>query len=390
MSISSGNAGRIYLDYNATTPLAEGVLEAMLPFLAEGHGNPSSRHEEGRAARQAIDDARARIARAVNARPEQVIFTASGTESNNAIIRGIAACDRRPRLVIGAIEHPCVLCAARTAAQDGIHSLIPVACDASGRYDPEDLAASTTAGETALVSLMLANNETGVIQDVTAAGSIAHEAGAVMHVDAAQALGKIPIDFSALGADALTISAHKAGGPKGVAALIAKRDLDWAPLLEGGGQEGGMRSSTENVAGIVGFGKAAELAARRAQDQQHTARLRDRLENRLIRAGATIFGADADRLPNTCLFALPQINGETLVMMLDQAGFAAASGSACSSFKDDASHVLLAMEVPGDLAAGAVRASLGPDTGQAQVDAFADAVETLAQRLCSMAATAAS
>ena len=379
---------RTYLDYNATTPLSEGVLDAMLPFLAGHHGNPSSRHEEGRSARQAIDEARIRVAGAVAARPEQVIFTASGTESNNAIIRGIAACDSRPRLVIGAIEHPCVLCAARTAAQDGTHSLIPVACDAQGRYDMEDLAASTVSGETALVSLMLANNETGVIQDVAAAASVAGKAGAFIHVDAAQGLGKIPIDFAALGVDALTISAHKAGGPKGVAALIVKREIDWAPLLEGGGQESGMRSSTENVAGIVGFGRAAELAAERAQDQRRTARLRDELENRLRRTGATIFGAEAPRLPNTCLFALPQINGETLVMMLDQAGFAVASGSACSSFKEDASHVLLAMDVAEDLAAGAVRASVGPDTSEAQVAAFADALEQLAQRLRSMAATA--
>ena len=388
--MGGNSAGRAYLDYNATTPLGEGVLEAMLPFLAENHGNPSSRHNEGRIARQAIDQARARVAQAVNARPEQVVFTASGTESNNAIVRGIAACDSRPRLVIGATEHPCVLCAARTAAQDGTHSMIPVACDGQGRYDLEDLATSAIAGETALVSLMLANNETGVIQDIAAAASIAGGSGALMHVDAAQGLGKIPIDFAALGADALTISAHKACGPKGVAALIVKRETDWAPLLEGGGQENGLRSSTENVAGIVGFGKAAELAAERAQDQLATARLRDSLEERLSKAGAVIFGANAPRLPNTCFFALPQINGETLVMMLDQAGFAVASGSACSSFKEDASHVLLAMEIDEDLAACAVRASLGPDTAAAQVAAFADALEQLAQRLRSMAATTVS
>ena len=386
MGTSGDRLGRAYLDYNATTPLAEGVLEAMLPFLEQHHGNPSSRHDEGRIVRQAIDEARARVAQAVNAHPEQVIFTASGTESNNAIVRGIAARDSRRRLVIGAIEHPCVLCAARTAAQDGTHSLIPVACDAQGSYDLEDLAASAVAGETALVSLMLANNETGVIQDIAAAASISHQAGTIIHVDAAQGLGKIPIDFAALGADALTISAHKAGGPKGIAALIARREIDWAPLLEGGGQEGGMRSSTENVAGIVGFGKAAELAARRAQDTRQLASLRDGLESRLVEAGAVIFGSEARRLPNTCFFALPQINGETLVMMLDQAGFAAASGSACSSFKEDASHVLLAMDVPEDLASCAVRASLGPDTSRQQVAAFAEAVAELALRLRSMAA----
>ena len=389
VDMNGNGAGRTYLDYNATTPLAEGVLDAMLPFLSQSHGNPSSRHEEGRIARQAIDDARSRIAQAVNARPDQVIFTASGTEANNSIVRGIAERDRRPRLAIGAIEHPCVLCAARTAAADGIHNLMPIACDDQGRYDMEDLAESAGKGETALVSLMLANNETGVIQDIAAAVSIAGEAGALIHVDAAQGLGKIPIDFAALGADALTISAHKAGGPKGVAALIVKREVDWAPLLEGGGQESGLRSSTENVAGIVGFGKAAELAAARAQNQQHTAGLRDEMESRLSQAGAVIFGAKAMRLPNTCFFALPRINGETLVMMLDQAGFAVASGSACSSFKEDASHVLLAMEVEEDLAACAVRASLGPDTSPVQVVAFTDAVEQLASRLRSMAATCA-
>ena len=378
-----------YLDHNATTPLDASALAAMTPFLREEFGNPSSRHEYGRRARDAVERARAQTAKAAGAKPEEVVFTASGTESNNTFIKGAALMSTRGVVATGATEHSCVLCAARATARGGmVHA--PIAADANGMTDLDDLRDILSGGDCALVSVMLANNETGVIQRAAEIGELAHAAGALFHTDAAQALGKIPVDFAALGADAMTLSAHKAYGPKGAAALIVRRDADWAPLLDGGGHEEGRRSGTENVPAIVGFGAAAELAAARAaEDAKTIAPLRDRAERTLAAAGAMIFGGASPRLPNTCCFGFPGIDGEALVVMLDQSGFALASGAACSSMKNDPSHVLLAMGFDPDIARCAVRFSAGRGTTEEEVDRFAATAVDIAGRLRGMAAMTA-
>ena len=378
----------VYLDYNATAPLEPAALDAMTPYLREEFGNPSSRHDYGRRARDGVEKARAQVAKAVGAKSEEVVFTASGTESNNTIIKGAAVMSTRGVIAVGATEHPCVLCAARATARGGfVHA--PVAVDSEGRIDRDDLRDILSGGDCALVSIMLANNETGVLQQIPELAEMAHSAGALFHTDAAQALGKIPVNFAELGADAMTISAHKAYGPKGAAALIAKREMDWAPLLDGGGHEEGRRSGTENTPAIAGFGAAAEIAAARAQsDGENIARLRDRAEAELRAAGATIFGGGAARLPNTCSFGFAGIDGESLVVMLDQSGFALTSGAACSSMKDEPSHVLMAMGFAPDVARTAARFSAGRGTTMEEVERFAATAAGLAERLRGMTAVA--
>ncbi len=377
----------VYFDHNATTPLDPAALAEMMPFLKEQYGNASSRHHYGREARKAISQARERVADAVGAHPAEVIFTSGGTESNNAVIKGVAAMSAKKNIAVGATEHPCVLCAARSL-QRMCFGFLPMAVDANGILELDDLD-STLAQDCALASVMLANNETGVIQNIADISARAKSAGAAMHTDCAQALGKIPLDFRALGADAMTISAHKAYGPKGAAALVIRRELSLAPLLDGGGHEDGLRSGTENVAAIVGFGKACEIAAERVSgDSIRLGELRARMESGLISLGAQIFGANAPRLPNTTYFAFAGIDGETLVVMMDQSGFAAASGAACSSMKNDPSHVLLAMGVAVEIARGAVRISLGRQNTTEEVDAFLKATAAIVNRLRSLSAVA--
>lgn len=379
------NEQAIYLDYNATTPLQPRVLEAMLPYLQGEYGNASSRHAFGRRARVAVDEAREKLAAAVGAHPAEVVFTASGTESNNTIIKGAVLMSMRGVVAVAATEHPCVLCAARSLQRGGIVH-VPLAVDAAGRLDRDDLAQTLAGGDCALVAVMRANNETGVLQDITAIAAQVKAAGAVMHTDAAQALGKVPVDFAGWGVDAMTLSAHKAGGPKGVAALVVKREVDWAPLLEGGGHENGRRSSTENVAGIVGMGVACELAAESLAATTRLEALRNEMEAALGAAGAVIFGAEAARLPNTSLFGFSQLDGESMVVMLDQSGFAVASGAACSSMKNAPSHVLLAMGVPAEEARTAIRVSLGAATTATEIRQFIAAALAVRARLSGMRA----
>ncbi|MDE2149236.1 MAG: cysteine desulfurase [Gammaproteobacteria bacterium] len=359
----------IYLDYNATTPLDRRVLEAMQPYLTGPYGNASSVHRYGRAARDAIEQARAQVAALVGARAEQVIFTSGATESNNLALQGGAVARGRERLLYGATEHPSVLETAEALARSGV-AVETIAVTREGVVDWPAFEAQLAAAPVRWVALMRANNETGVIQDVARAAQLAHDAGARLHCDAVQAAGKIELDFNALGADCLSLSAHKFYGPKGVGALLKRADLELAPLLYGGGQERGLRGGTENLAAIVGFGRAAELAL--AELQARAARWR-RLQQRLetgLRAlpGTTIFGADAPRLPNTTQFALPGWHGEALLMALDRRGVAVSSGSACASGKGQPSHVLLAMGWPREIAFGAVRVSFGCESSEADVD----------------------
>ncbi len=371
-----------YLDYNATTPTAPEVIDAMQPYWRDSYANASSLHQLGRQARTAIEIAQEQVATAVGAKPSEVIFTSSGTESNNAIIKGIAKMALNKTIAVGGTEHPCVLCSARSLQGDFAVEFLAV--DDNGIIEASDLDDVLTR-DCGLVSVMLANNETGVIQDIAAITQKVKNKGGLMHTDAAQALGKIPFSFAHLAVDAMTISGHKCYGPKGIAALIVKESVQWAPLLEGGGHQGGMRSGTENVAGIVGFGVACQLATSVVLAQmQIVEQWRDSLIAELSNLGASIFGGQVQRLPNTCYFGFPNISGESMVTMLDQNGFAVTSGAACSSMKDSPSHVLLAMGYDEAIAHSAVRVTLGYDTTAEEVNRFSQTVKQLVSNFQSM------
>jgi cysteine desulfurase len=362
-----------YLDWNASAPLrpqARAAIEAALDLV----GNPSSVHASGRAARQAVELARADVAALIGARARNVIFTSGATEANALALSPAWVGEPQARLLISGIEHPSVRAGGRfpeSARED-----IPVT--RAGVVDLDWLGARLAKGGRMLVSVMLANNETGIIQPVAAVAEMVHAAGGLLHVDAVQGPGKIDFDINVLGADLLSLSAHKFGGPKGIGALIlASDDLHIAePLMKGGGQERGARPGTENVIGIVGFGAAA--AAVRlggAEEAVRAGQLRDRLEAGLREAcpGAVIFGAECPRLPNTTMVAIPGLKAETALIALDLEGIAVSAGSACSSGKVAASPVLAAMGVSPDLAQGAVRVSLGPDTTEVEIEIFLNA-----------------
>jgi cysteine desulfurase len=375
-----------YFDHNATTPLDPAVREAMLPWLGERFGNASASHEYGRAARRALDCAREQVAAAVGSEPDEVVFVSGGSEANNLLLKGVAAKLPGGTLLIGATEHPSVARPAEQLARRG-WALRRIAVDGSGAIDADDYRQALSL-RPALVSLMAANNETGVVSEATEVAELselAAAAGAFFHSDAVQALGRLAIDFRQLnraGVRALSVSAHKIGGPQGAAALIRDRRVDLEPLIAGGGQEGGLRAGTENIAALVGFGLACELAAaRRVEAAARSSALRARLESALATMGATVFGADAARLPNTSYFALPGIDGETLVGRLDRAGFALASGSACSNLAEGPSAVLLAMGVAADLARGALRVSLGAGNSERQIDDFVFALQAISLEL---------
>ena len=376
---------RTYLDWNATAPLRESAREAVIAGLALV-GNPSSVHREGRAARQVIEQARAEVAALVGADQRNVVFTSGGTEANALALSPAieVAGDKAPcdRLLVSAIEHPSVLAGGRFARP----AIASIGVDPDGVVDLDALERELAKGQRALVSLMLANNETGVVQPVAAAAEIVHRHGGLLHVDAVQAAGRIPIDIKALGADLLTLSAHKLGGPKGVGALIRRDEAIHIadPLIRGGGQERGSRAGTENVSGIMGFGAAAAAArAGLAAERSHMLALRERLETglRALTPDAVIFGAKSERLPNTTLVALRGLKAETLVIAFDLEGVALSSGAACSSGKVAPSHVLAAMGVEPALARGAIRVSLGPTTTSAEVDCFLEIWRKLVETL---------
>jgi cysteine desulfurase len=361
---------RAYLDWNATAPLRSEARAAMLQAL-ELVGNPSSVHAEGRAARRTVELARERVAKAVGADPAGVIFTSGGTEANALALspgwtsgRGTRAPNR---LLVSAIEHPSVLQGGRFAP--GQVARIPVT--SAGIVDLDALR-DLIKGDQALVSVMLANNETGIIQPIGELAQIVHEQGGLLHVDAIQAVGRIDCNFNALCADLLTVSAHKIGGPKGAGALIRRDILHLEhPLIRGGGQERGLRAGTENVAAIAGFGAAAQAAAAgRGAEAAHMRKLRERLEASLRAATpeVIIFGQDQARLPNTTLFTHPGLRAETAVIAFDLEGVAVSSGSACSSGKVQPSHVLEAMAVEPQLARGAIRVSAGFASSEHDMD----------------------
>jgi cysteine desulfurase len=360
----------IYLDYNATAPLREAAFAAMAEVL-RAPGNPSSVHRQGRQARRQVEEAREILAAAIGAAPAGVIFTSGGTEANNLALTGFPG----RRVLASAVEHPSIL-------KGAVDAIVPV-----DRFGVVDLAAldEMLAAEPrpALLALMLANNETGVIQPVAEAAALAHRRGAWVHADAIQALGKIPVDMAALGLDSLSLSAHKIGGPQGVGALVlADPEAELRPLLVGGGQERRHRAGTENVAGIVGFGAAIADLGDIAAEGGRLAGLRDRVERAALDSlpGITIFGRKVGRLPNTSCLALPGVPAQTLLMALDLAGCAVSAGSACSSGKLSPSAVLLAMGEE-RLAASAIRISLGWATTERDIEDFIGQFVSISDRL---------
>jgi cysteine desulfurase len=374
---------RVYLDWNATTPLRDEARRAIASAL-ELPGNASSVHAEGREARKWIEGARPAVAAAVGAAPRNVIFTSGGTEANALALapnvrRGSGGA-AVTRLVVSAIEHASVLAGGRFS-QNQIET---VRVTPAGVVDLDGLRDRLRDRPAALVSIMLANNETGAIQPVAAVAEIVHEAGGLLHVDAIQAFGKIPLDMRELGADLLTLSAHKIGGPKGVGALVLTEGLSGLePLLRGGGQELSRRAGTENVAGIAAFGAAASAAtAGLAAERRRLEALQERLEKGLRRTpGTIVFSDSTERLPNTVLFTVPGLRAETAVIGFDLAGIAVSSGSACSSGKVQPSHVLEAMGFEPDIAQGAVRLSMGWSTQDADIDRCLEAWRKLAASL---------
>jgi cysteine desulfurase len=378
----------VYLDHNSTTALKKEVLESMLPFMANQHGNAASNHSYGRAARTAVEHAREQVAAAVGAYANQIVFTASGTEANNFAVHGICSNLDKAQILTSAIEHPCVSRPALAMQEHGYkaHNIkVDSNCNLNMAHLQNLLEVPTN-----LVSVMLANNETGTIQDIAKVAEIAREHKAYVHTDAVQALGKIPVDFFALNVHAMTISSHKIGGPLGAGALVLDKRIDIQPLLHGGGQEKGLRSGTENVAAIVGFGAACDLAVKNLTAfDMHTDNLRQHLEAGLHKLKAVIFGHHSLRIPNTSFFAFERVDGDTLVTALDKADFAVASGSACSSNSGEPSHVLLAMGMTEELARCAVRVSFGATNTLEQVQHFLTALEKELNRLRNLTAIAA-
>ena len=368
---------RIYFDWNATAPLRAAARDAVSSAMSLT-GNASSVHAEGQAARRLVEKARAQVAQLIGGQAKNVTFTSGATEANMLALTPALQTDgkKRPRdkLLVSGVEHPSVLCGGRFPF--GQVKILPVGGD--GVVDLHALRRALARCERPLVSVMLANNETGVLQPIAEIAAIVHDAGGLLHVDAVQGPGRIACDIGTLGADLMSLSAHKLGGPQGAGALIRQNtgfgDLHIAePLIKGGGQECSLRAGTENVAAIVGFGAAAEAAAAARQaDAAHMAHLRDRLEAGLkqVTPEAVIFGENAERLPNTTLFAVPGIKAETAIIAFDLNGIALSSGSACSSGKVTASHVLAAMGVDPALARGAVRVSLGWSSTENEVERF--------------------
>jgi cysteine desulfurase len=356
----------VYLDNAATTRVRPEVREAMLPYLGEVFGNPSSAHRFGRAARAGVEHARRQLAAALAAEPSQIFFTSGGTEADNLAVSGAAlaarAAGRRPHVAVSAVEHKAVLAAAHfVAALDGTEELLPVTADgilALGGLD------NALTRRPSLISVMWVNNETGAMQPVEAVAARCRDAGVPFHTDAVQAFGQLPLRFESLDADLLTVSAHKIGGPKGVGALVVRNPALIQPLVRGGSQQAGIRPGTENAAGVVGFGRAAELAAReQAEHAGSVAKLRDRLRDALRAGVPDVFVVEpAERAPHILTVCVPGADSEALLMHLDLAGIAAGSGSACTTGTVEPSHVLAAMGVPRELAIGAVRFSLGRET----------------------------
>ncbi|HUB31905.1 MAG TPA: cysteine desulfurase family protein [Bryobacteraceae bacterium] len=366
----------VYLDHNATTPLAPEVLETMAACLGQVYGNASSIHRFGQDAKQRLEAARRQVAALIHGQPAEIVFTGGGTEADNLAVLGVVRAANRPsHVVTTAIEHPAVLAACAQLEREGV-AVTRLAVGASGVVNPDEVRRALRP-ETVLVSVMHANNELGTVQPIAEIARIAHSAGVLLHVDGVQALGKIPVDVEALGADLYSMSAHKLYAPKGVGALYVRRGTKVAPLVWGGHQERERRPGTENVPGIAAFGKAAEIAgANLAADAARLGELRDRLEAAAMEriSGVSVNGSRWNRTPNTSNLCFEGIDGEALVIALDLRGFAVSTGAACSSGAVAPSHVLTAIGLPPDRARASMRFSLGRDNTAAQVDGFIEAL----------------
>lgn len=379
----------LYLDHAATTPMMDEVIDAMLPYQQRNFGNPSSVYSAGREAKKGLEEAREKVAAAIGAQPSEVIFTAGGTEADNLALKGaVAKADpRRRHLIVSSIEHHAVLHSAEWLERQGCRvTFLPV--DANGLVGLDALRSSLSP-ETVLVSIMLANNEVGTIQPLPEIVDIVKEhSRALVHTDAVQGLGKIPVDVDALGVDMAAFAAHKLGGPKGVGALYLRRKTPIAPQLHGGGQERELRSGTPNVAGIVGFGVAAEISAAEVADQGvRLGEIRDRLQAAILEAipDVTVNAGGAPRVPGTLSVCIRGVEGESLLLMLDSKGVAASSGSACASGSLEPSHVLMAMGIAPELAHGSLRLSLGRWSLDLDVDEVVDTLAQVVTRLRSIA-----
>lgn len=381
---------RIYLDSAASTPVADEVIYEMLPYLKQQYGNPSSIHYFGRETTRAIQLARKRVADLIGAKPAEITFTSGGTEADNFAIKGAADYARsnnpaKNHVIASYVEHDAVLEPCRDLERLGYRvTFLPVT--AEGLVRPEELKAAMTP-DTALVSVMYANNEVGTIQPVKELAKIAHEAGALFHTDAVQAAGKIPVDVRDLGVDLMSLSSHKINGPKGVGALYIREGLEIMPLIHGGGQESEMRSGTENVHGIVGFGKACELAKKRLPDyQKQVAELRDYLIQKVLAEipHSRLNGSRTGRLPGNAHFTFFGVNGEDLIIKLDENGIAASTGSACSVKKQKPSHVLKAMGFTYEEITGSLRISLSMQNTKEEVDRTVSTLADIVRELRSL------
>lgn len=374
-------AAVIDLNANATTPLLDEVFEAMVPWLREGYANPSGTYRTAKLARQAIDRAREQVAGLLGADPGEIVFTGSGTESVNTALVSLDKLTGEGAAVVSAIEHSAVL---RCVDHLG-REVRKVPVDRGGRLDLGALPDSLTGA--AFVSVMMANNETGVIQPLAEVAAAAHERGLPVHSDAVQAAGKIPIDVRELGIDLLSLSAHKFHGPKGVGALFVRSGIRFEPLIRGGGQEGGRRSGTENTAGIVGLGAAAEAARRdMEQNMRKISTLRDRFENQVLAgvSGVTVNGDPLHRLPGTSHLSFEECDASGLLILLDEMEVACSAGSACMSGKQQPSHVQIAMGISPEVARGSLRCSISRITTEADIDRAAECVRRAVEKLRSV------
>lgn len=386
MSGKRRNRRRIYLDHNATTAVRREVLEAMLPYFRERHGNASSIHFYGQEGREAVDGAREAVAELIGARPDEVVFTSGGTESDNIAIRGSIKARgldlRVPHVVTSTIEHPAVLNTCKGLENEGVEvTYIPCTADGVVRLDELE---ESLRPETILVSVMLANNETGVIQPVREISALTRERGINLHVDAIQGVGKISVNVDELGADMLSISAHKFYGPKGVGALYVKRGTRIEPVYAGGGHEFGMRPGTENVPAVVGLGESSRISRKSLKrDSEKLRRLRDRLEAGVLKSveDVRVNGSEAPRLPNTSSIIVSRVEGEAITLNLSVLGIAISSGSACASGDIDPSHVLLAMGFDPADAQGGIRISLGIENTDEDIGAFLEIFPGVVERL---------
>lgn len=378
---------KIYFDHNATTPVHEDVFEAMLPFLKDEWGNPSSIHWAGRGPKKAVEDAREKTAALFNCTAPEVIFTSSGTEGDNHAIKGVAYAkkDKGNHIITSKVEHPAVLNTCKQLAKEGF-DITYLNVDADGLISLDELEKAVTP-KTILISLMYANNETGVIFPIREACEIAKKKGVTFHTDAVQAAGKIPVDIQRLGVDLMTISGHKLYGPKGVGALFVKRGVRLVPLIHGGHHERNRRGGTENVAGLAGLGKACELACRDMErETAHLTELRNRLETGMTVKvpHVKVNGHLEKRLPNTSNISFEFVEGESLLLNLDMKGIAASSGSACTSGSLEPSHVLVSMGVAMELSHGSVRFSLGRSNTKEDVDFLIEIMPPIVERMRSM------